>query len=47
MFYDSLYRFLAKEKSIFIKYKDKEKIFINSNLTDEEKLYNLGYNIKK
>lgn len=44
---DSYYKFLAKETSLFKnqKYKDKEKIFRNSDLNETEDL--LGYNITR
>lgn len=44
---DSCYKFLAKNSSIFEKYKGKEAIFKNSNLSDSDIIDILGYNITR
>ncbi|UBM61545.1 hypothetical protein LA303_08965 [Candidatus Sulfidibacterium hydrothermale] len=41
------YKYLAKDKRIFKKYEDKEKIFKNSDLSNEEIKQILGYSISK
>lgn len=46
IFKDVRYRFLAKDKSLFASYKGKEKIFADSNLSDQEITDLLGYKIK-
>jgi len=44
---DSLYKFLARDNSVFTKYKGKESIFKNSELSDNEVKELLGYNVMR
>ncbi|WP_319479098.1 hypothetical protein [uncultured Draconibacterium sp.] len=46
-FEKSYYKFLAKDNAIFKGYKNKETIFRNSDLTDEEIKEMLGYKLKR
>lgn len=46
-YFNSLYKFLAREKELFASYPDKEAIFRDSDLNETEIKGILGYSIKK
>jgi len=47
IYFDALYKFMAKDSSLFNNYPDKETIFKNSDLSDKEINDFLGYNLKR